>query len=389
MLAGATVMQAIPAMRDDWMGFAALHVANALLRAGARALVAGGGGGLVGELQALGGEWTEFDFTARTPLRRRRATRGLRDLVAGERVDVVHAYGTDAARMAAAALKRGGARLITSQFSITAPPAWRIPGRRARARGEVVLAVSQFAAELIAACDGVPRERIKVIPGSIDTSWFDPATVAPQRVAALRRRWRIAAGDRVILMPGRLAPGRGHLTLVDAARILVNGGLRGTVFVIAADGAEEGDFVAEVDRRVAAQGLLSIFRRVGRCDDMPAAYAAADFIALPLERPPLFSTVAAEAQAMARPVLASNIGAMPQLIRIPAQGYEGNRTGWLTPPQDPLALARALAAALALNHDACRSMGLRAREFAQGQFSRTHVTAATLSVYSALLDKSP
>ena len=53
------------------MGHATLNLALALLRSGARAIVAGEKGALVGELQALGGEWMEFAFSTSHPLRRR------------------------------------------------------------------------------------------------------------------------------------------------------------------------------------------------------------------------------------------------------------------------------------------------------------------------------
>ena len=51
----------------------------------------------------------------------------------------------------------------------------------------------------------------------------------------LRRGWKIARGQRMILVPGRIDPAKGQLVLVEAARILTNGGLRGVVFVLAGD----------------------------------------------------------------------------------------------------------------------------------------------------------
>jgi glycosyltransferase involved in cell wall biosynthesis len=73
-------------------------------------------------------------------------------------------------------------------------------------------------------------------------------------------------------------------------------------------------------------------------------------------------------------------------MRAPPRDFEGSRTGWLVRPHDPLDLARALAAALALGPEARDAMGRRAREFAEANFSRGQITAATLAIYSALLD---
>ena len=55
-LAGATILQIVPALSDDPAGHAAVEIALALMQSGARAIVAGDGGPLVGELRAFGGE---------------------------------------------------------------------------------------------------------------------------------------------------------------------------------------------------------------------------------------------------------------------------------------------------------------------------------------------
>ncbi|HET9903266.1 MAG TPA: glycosyltransferase [Xanthobacteraceae bacterium] len=386
-LAGTTILQAIPIVDDDWLGVCALRIANGLLRAGARALVAGAEGALVGELQALGGEWIAFDFQARSPLRRFRGRRALAELLAAERVDLVHTYGIAPARLGAAAVPRSAARLLTSYLGTPPRGSWFSPPHAAMARGEIVLAVSQFAASLIAERHALPTARVRVIPPSIDTEWFDAARTTGARIEALRQAWRIPPECRLILMPGRLAPGRGHLTLVDAARVLATGGLRRTIFVIAGATTEHDGYAEDVDRRITAQGLRGIFRNVGHCPDMPAAYALADLVVLPIERAPLFNSIAVEAQAMARPVIASALGALPYLVRAPPLAPEEERTGWLVPPHDPVALARAIAAALALAPAACEAMRGRARAFIEAHFSDAQVTAATLWMYSELLDK--
>ena len=90
-LPGATVLQIVPTMADRPAARAAVNIAAALLRSGARAMVAGGPGMLVGQLQALGGEWVRFATDTLNPLKLKRNVRVLTDLNAGERIDVVHA----------------------------------------------------------------------------------------------------------------------------------------------------------------------------------------------------------------------------------------------------------------------------------------------------------
>jgi glycosyltransferase involved in cell wall biosynthesis len=383
-LAGATVLLAAPALHNDDTGRAVLDLAVALLRAGARALVSASGGGLVGELQALGGEWTASDFAKASILARRGTVEQLGRLVQSERVELVHAFGAAPARVAVAVLRRTATPLITSYLGAPPRPSWRRPPEDAQARGRIVIAASPYAAGLIAERHTLPLDHLAVVPPSIDTEWFDPADVRSDRVLRLREAWRIRPEARVVFAPGRLLPSRGQLALVDAVRLLVNGGLRGVVFVLAGDRTADPAYAKLVDDRIAAQGLGPLFRRVGQCTDMPAAYALADFVVLPLERAVTFSTILAEAQAMGRPVIASDLGALPDFMIAPPLGEPGPRTGWTAKPQDPLALAETLAAALATDRRTLQDISAEARRLSE-MFSPEAVTAATLAIYESLL----
>src|ERR1035437_4853733 len=85
-LPGATVLQLVPALRDDPAGHAAVDIALALLQSGARAIIAGEGGPLVGELRAFGGEWLPMPNNTFNPLRIRGNARRLANLIASERI---------------------------------------------------------------------------------------------------------------------------------------------------------------------------------------------------------------------------------------------------------------------------------------------------------------
>jgi glycosyltransferase involved in cell wall biosynthesis len=254
-------------------------------------------------------------------------------------------------------------------------------------RGKLVHVHSEYAANLVTREYNVAPERLVVIPPVIDTAWFDAATVRSDRVAALHRMWRIR-DERVVLMPGRLAPWRNHLSLIDAVRTLVNGGLRNVVFVIAGHHPTDRSYEAEINERITAQGLAPFFRQVGPSKDMPAAYAAADVVVALTERAKSFDNIAAEAQAMARPVIASNVGALPEIVMAPPHIQSQHRTGWLVKPGDPIHLARGLAAALALTPKAWNALGARARELAEYRYAPAQVAAATLGIYGTLMDRA-
>jgi glycosyltransferase involved in cell wall biosynthesis len=387
-LPGATVLQILPTLDDSFAARGAVHIAAALLRSGARAIIAAEGGASVGELQALGGEWLQVPGTTHNPLRVRGNARFLTELISTEHVDIVHAYSGPTASAARTASHKTGALFVTTYTG--APPERRtLSGfyQGALARGRRVIVDSRYAGDLIMRQHDVPEERIVAIPPSVDTVQFSQGAVGDDRIAFLRQAWRVRPDTRVVLIPGQIIPANGHMTAVDAARIMINGGMRGVVFVIAGEGSADPAFVSALRDRIQAQGLGGIVRRAAESSpDLPAAYALADLIAIPREQPSTFDPVAAEAQAMGRLVVASAIGVLPEIVLAPPQVPGEERTGWLATPSDPVDLARAIAAALAVPRNVRSEIGNRARRAAERLFAPARVAGATLSVYTSLLE---
>ena len=102
------VLHILPALVETPAARAAVDTAVALLRSGARVIVAAEDGPLNSELQGLGGEWVRFVTESANPIATTRNARTLANLVATERVDLVHAVGVGASRSAAALKKRAG-----------------------------------------------------------------------------------------------------------------------------------------------------------------------------------------------------------------------------------------------------------------------------------------
>ncbi len=118
---------------------------------------------------------------------------------------------------------------------------------------------------------------------------------------------------------------------------------------------------------------------------MPAAFAAADTVVVPALEPPVFGRVVAEAQAMGRPVVTSEIGVLPEHVVTPPEMPEDVRTGWLAAPGNVAEFARPITAAFSLDDTAYQAMVARARQFAEYMFSPRSVAVATRAVYTSLL----
>ena len=385
-LAGATILLIVASLRDEPAARAAVEVAASVLQSGARALIAGQGGPLVGKLQTAGGEWIPLVNDTMNPLKLRRNAKIVERLCSAERVDIIHAYSAGAAWSALAATAHMPIWLVTSLGDApTAPNRLRAFYASALTRGDRVIAPSSYVAGRMIGRYDIPRERIAVIPHSIDTRFFDPAAVDMRRLAAFRMASRIHRGERVILLPGRLAPANGQHVLVNAAGILADRGLRNTVFVMAGDDQSHRKYARAVIAKINKLGLEPIFRLTALFHDMPAAFAAAHAVVLPSLESPVLGRVMAEAQAMARPVITTHVGILPEHVLAPPRMPDELRTGWVVRPGHPAELASALAAALLLDNTAYQTLAARARQFAQFMFSPESVVAATRAVYTSLL----
>jgi len=384
-LAGATVLQIVPALREEPAARTALNVAAALREIGARALVAAEDGPLVAELTGSGGEWVPLVNATVNPFQLRRGARSLQRLIASERIDIVHAQSAGGAWIANMAAAHTSVLLVTTLPDV--PPASRLRAywEAGLARGDSVITPSNFAAAPMIARHKISRERLTIIPRSIDLTAFDPAAVDPARIAALRNAWRIVPAARILLVLGRVAPWNGQLIVPEIARIMLDGGMRGFVFVLAGEHRSHRKYARAVMEQAQNEGVRPLVRQTGHCRDMPAALAAADTVVVPAIEPPALGRVVAQAQAMGRPVVTSDIGILPEHVVAPPEMPEEVRTGWVAKPGDAKEFARALNDALSLDDVAYRTMAARARHFAEYMFAPHSAAAATHAVYSVLL----
>jgi glycosyltransferase involved in cell wall biosynthesis len=384
-LAGASILQIVPALREEPVARTALNVAQALLASGARALIAAEEGPLVEDLRECGGEWISLVNATKNPLRLRHCAKILERLIASERVDIIHAQSIGGAWAANLAATEIAVWLVTTLPDIPAVSGLRAYWTSALARGDRVITPSSYAAGPVMERFDLPRERLTIIPRSVDTAIFDPAAVDAPRLDAVRASWNVPGGERIVLVPGRVAPWNGQVIVPEIARVLLDSGASAFVLVIAGEHntfRKYGRFIADQAR---AKGVLPFIRFVGHCRDMPAAFAAADIVLVPAIEPPVLGRVVAEAQAMGRPVVAANIGILPEHLVTPPEMPEDIRTGWLAEPGDAAEFARALLVAFGLDDSAYRTMAARARQFAQYMFSPHSVAVATRAVYTSLL----
>jgi glycosyltransferase involved in cell wall biosynthesis len=393
-LSGVTVLQIIPSLEAGGAERTAVDVAAALVKAGARALVATTGGRLVGELDAAGGVWVPFPAATKNPVEILWNAERLRRLSIREGVSLIHARSRAPAWSGLLAARRLGVPFVTTYHGAYKKGGWlKNWYNSVMARGDAVIANSRFTAAMIESRHAQARDpqghsKVTVIYRGTDLSKFDPDRISDDRVAALRTAWSVPEGRRIVLLAARLTRWKGQNVLIDAAGRLVGAGLSDVDFVLAGDPQGRSEYVAGLKTQIARAGLEDRVRIVGHCVDMPAADLAADVVTVPSIEPEAFGRSATEAQAVGRPVVVSDLGAVPETVLAPPDVAEAARTGWRVPADDPGALADAIKGALALSEEERSALAERARRHVRETFSLEAMTSATLQVYARLLERS-
>jgi glycosyltransferase involved in cell wall biosynthesis len=391
-LAGRTILQIVPELQAGGAERTTVDIARGLAEVGARAVVATEGGRLIGELQAKGGVWLPFPAAEKNPIKMVGNIRALSKLCAAEKVDLIHARSRAPAWVALAAARAMKLPFVTTYHgSYAGTTAVKVLYNSVMARGDVVIANSHYTADLITRMHPFARDKLRVIHRGTDFSQYQAHAVALERIAALREAWGVEPDQRIILLAARLTGWKGQRVLIEAARLLKESGrMQDGVVVLAGDPQGRDDYVRELDGLIAAGGLQAQVKRVGHCADMPAAFLAASVVTVPSTEPEAFGRVAVEAQAMGAPVIVSDLGAVPETVLAPPQTLPAARTGWRVPPDNPSALADALADVLALRPSARDALAGRARRHVEAHFSLDRMIAETLDVYTALLgDEKP
>jgi glycosyltransferase involved in cell wall biosynthesis len=214
----------------------------------------------------------------------------------------------------------------------------------------------------------VSRSRVTAIAGAVDTQRFQPALSG----ARIRREFGMSPTTPLVGIVARIAPSRGHLTLVEAfaqvrtaiptARLLIVG---------------KGEFRPQVERRIDALGLGEAVIFAGyRAVDLPEVLAALDVFVLIAPGSEGSCRAALEAMAVGKPVVATCVGALQDIV------LDGE-TGLLITPHADTALAHAISRLLRAPEQA-HQMGLRGRQRIEHAFSPQRQVDEVLRLYRRL-----
>jgi glycosyltransferase involved in cell wall biosynthesis len=305
----------------------------------------------------LGARLTEHGL-ASVPLG---STLDLRGRLANGQFDIVHAHDGRAQTISFRASMGLAVRRVASRLVAFEPRHPLIHRWKYSLTTHGVIALSQSVRRVLIAA-GVPESHIEVIEPGIEMPRNLPDACGRARA---RAKWGFSDDHFVVGHAGAFTPEKGQDVAIEAARLLrVN--LPSARVVLAGDGPERSALARQAPENAVLPGFV---------DDLEEFYAPLDLFIMP-SRSEAWGLTALRAMSFGLPVIASNVGGLPEAV-------EDGASGWLVAPESPEALADAIVDA-ASNPARLRKFGQNARSRAE-QFSIERTVERTERYYLRLL----
>jgi glycosyltransferase involved in cell wall biosynthesis len=223
------------------------------------------------------------------------------------------------------------------------------------------------------------KKKLRVIFRGINIDYYNNKNISILKQEKLKQEWGLFSNNFIILMPGRLTYWKGQEKFIESLNILIED-YNFSNFQAIILGSDQG-------RKVYKKKLINLIERyslskkvkfINHCKEMPLAYSLADAVVSASIEPEAFGRVAVEAQAMGKPIIASNIGGSKETIL-------NKKSGFLYKFDDPRELAKSLNTVIQLNQDELKSMGNEGRKNITKKFDVETMCSSNLNEYRKLL----
>ncbi len=311
-----TVMQLLPQLDVGGVERGTIQIAQALTRAGHRAIVVSAGGQLVPELEACGAEHVSLAIGEKR-LGTLRHIGALRDYLRRERVDVMHArsrlpawIGYLAWQGLSASTRPAWVTTVHGPYSVNSYSRIMVSGAR-------VIAISQFIRSYITGnYPKIEPSRIVVIPRGVDRrdyAYDFKPDVAWQ--AAWNVKYGALAERALLILPARLTRWKGQRDFIDVMALLRKRGLAVHGLIAGAAHPRNRAFEDELHARVSALGLEGDISFLGQRRDLRELLAISSIACSLTTEPEAFGRTTIEALSVGTPVVGYDYGGTAEILR--------------------------------------------------------------------------
>lgn len=295
-------------------------------------------------------------------------------LFVNEKADIVHTHGWGGGLLAGTI----GAKLAGVPIVINSEHGfWRVDKKR-RIYAQKILSyftdqittVSEDLRNKINKCFGIPLNRIVSISNGVDAEKFRPSVLSRE---IYKKKLNMRADEYVIGTVGRLVPVKDHPTLLKAAASLINKKIS-IKLILVGDGPVKSELIQLID----ALKIGSCVSFLGERADIPELLNAMDLFVLPSVTEGMSNTLL-EAMACGIPVIATDVGGNPEIIRDGINGF-------LIPPRNSDVLSETIEKMYSDKRMA-RQMGIMSRKIVEKKFSLTNMVKNYQDMYIRCLIK--
>lgn len=356
------ILQLLPSLEVGGVERGVLDLTKGLIARGHRVSVISCGGPLVERLTQLGGTHYQLPIHEKSLPAIASCIPAVVRLIREQGVDVVHARSRVPGWIGYVASRWAQRPFVTTAHGFYRPH----PASRVMAWGRCVIAPSKALGRFLCEQFHLPRERLRIIQRGVD---LDEFTFQPSPALHMGP-WRIG-------LFGRLSAIKGHDVALKACAQLIRLG-HAVTLCIAGDtpGASARQ---SLEALIASLKLQGAVEWLGVRQDVPQLLAGVDLVVVPSTYPESFGRSVIEAQAVGRPVVASRLGALEELI-------DDARSGLLVPPGDVHALADALERLITDSSLRARCVET-GRKQVEAQWGLDRMVDETLQVYDECLTK--
>ena len=223
------------------------------------------------------------------------------------------------------------------------------------------------------------EKKLRVIFRGINVDYYNQKNISILKQEKLKKEWGLESNRFIILMPGRLSYWKGQEKFIESLNILIED-YNFSNFQAIMLGSDQGRTVykKKLINLVERYSLNNKIKFIGHCKEMPLAYSLADVVVSSSIEPEAFGRVAVEAQSMAKPIIASNIGGSRETIL-------NKKSGFLYQHDDPRELAKSLNTVIQLSQEELKIMGNEGRKNITKKFDVETMCDTNLHEYKKLL----
>lgn len=356
------ILQILPELNMGGVETGTIDLAQELVKQGHKSIIVSHGGALLRNLEKSSVKHYTLPVHKKNPIVMFKMIKRVREIIDQENVDLVHARSRVPALISFLACRQSQRIFLTTCHGYYQKHFFsRIMGW-----GKLIIVSSHAIGQHMVKDFGVPSERIRLIPRGVDLNKFKYNLPSQSKK------------EFTVGIVGRITPLKGHIYFLQAMALAVKSIPNLKAWVIGDAPADKQDYRKQLQALVKQLNLGKNVEFLGRREDIPTLMAKLDVLVMATTTPEAFGRVIIEAGAIGRPVVATAVGGIVDIL-------ENRKTGLLVAPKDYAGMAEAVVS-LWKNKELALSLAQNLRKKVESDFSLKQMMDKTIKVYKEAIN---